>query len=243
VEKSEHQTTDKIIDVSRLNDDLRRSGEHRKLHKIFERVALAQSCLAELQQAAQCIEELRSLANSGANITPSLSIIQHSLLTSALILYVRAAHASAEEGSRGSINVRKLLPAELRPVHVKAVDVRNKAVAHVYYGKSLNDWHQQYAFLKPVAGTAGGWQLATATRYHVFNRELTDQLALLIPEAITVVGNEYDKAWKASAAEFNLAKINLLDYLISPQDFFGCDAETVDSLVGSADKGSAVIYS
>ena len=108
---------------------------------------------------------------------------EFALLMSAVTLYARATRTSGSQGERGSVSiVAKLSPAQLED-HEVLIDIRNRALAHVYSGEATADgvWHDERLFAVDCGDI--GWQPASVTKRFQFNQSTFDRLLRQIPVA------------------------------------------------------------
>lgn len=155
IERLEAET----IDLDLVARKLAVAGEYHRLVDGIRRVRLIQSCLADLAQAADTLEALEWQINSPRGVgTERRAAIENALLSTAVILYCRAASTVGKKGERGSIDIRsRLTPPQLAD-HEHLTRLRNRAIAHVYTTEDLEGepWHVEAAFLYQ---TGGGFKL------------------------------------------------------------------------------------
>ncbi len=101
----------------------------------------AQSCHGDLNEAEEMIEALGAfLANEEAFDHRFLMAIKNALLANAVMLYARATATIGTGGERGAITIsQKHLTEEQHLDHLKIIDVRNRANAHVYRDELVAD--------------------------------------------------------------------------------------------------------
>lgn len=108
---------------------------------------------------------------------------EFALLMSAVMLYARATGTSGSQGERGSISIIGKLTADQLDDHETLIEIRNRALAHVYAGEVTADgvWHDERLFA--VDCGAIGWQPASVTKRFQFNQSTFDRLRRQVPVA------------------------------------------------------------
>lgn len=118
---------------------------------LLKRINLVQACHADVKSAFSSIVALDQWLQSDTSVfTDEQSLtIQSALLTKAVILYARATHGSAENGGRGSSQLKSKLPDNLKVEHDIIIDLRNRAIVHSHLGKQIGDriWEEQQLLL------------------------------------------------------------------------------------------------
>ena len=155
----------RFTDLRAMVSELEADPEYATLGKAIRSALLAQSCLADIKQAADCCAALRSLMVNPAKIgTIERMSVEASLLANAITLYARATATAAKQHERGSIQITSSLTPDQRADHELLVTIRNRVIAHVYVAEPIDSefWHQAEMFA--VESKDRGWKPAVASR-------------------------------------------------------------------------------
>ena len=168
------------------------------------------------------------------------SATENALLMTAVLLYARATSTSGSMGERGAIDTSSKLNDTQLVDHEALLEVRNRALAHVYSRSLVAEdvWHDDTLFL---VETDQGWKPAAATKRFLFHRATFDRLHRQLPIAERLVTGVYHK-WlnrltellSKTPVEWSVFEKNLFD----PIPFFGGEQGVLNALNGMA-HGSA----
>lgn len=108
------------------------------------------------------------------------------------MLYARATNNTRSRNERGPIDITSRLSTSQLTEHNLLVDIRNRAIAHVYSGERLADaiWHEDKIFLvedKP------GWRVGAGRMAIQFHRGALDCLIRQIPVARIIILDLFHK--------------------------------------------------
>lgn len=192
-----------FTDLRTLAADLEGSEQYRRLRSAIEKAARTQSCLSDLAQAATCCDALEELLPSPRKKgTLNRSAIEASLLQTGVTLYERATSAAGKRGERGSISIIDHLTDEQRSDHDALVNLRQRALAHVYIGEPINGevWHRDVLFAVKVEDA---WKPAAASHSLQFDRATFVRLKRQIPAANAILTTRYHTHTNALTAILN----------------------------------------
>jgi hypothetical protein len=159
---------------------------------------------------------------------------ENALLMAAVLLYARATSTSGSMGERGSVDIASKLEEKQLIDHGALLDVRNRALAHVYSRSVVADdvWHDDSFFL---VETDQGWKPAAATKRFLFHRPTLELLRRQLPVAEQLVTEVYHKRLNRltellskNPVEWSVFEKNLFD----PVSFFGSEQAVLDALRG-----------
>jgi hypothetical protein len=187
----------RTLDLSTVRERLVKGGSLRRLADTIGTALNAQSCLLDLRQSAANLEALQDiginnfLGNQVAPSEQSREVVETALLEGAVSLYVRATHSGSKKGSRGSIQIVDHLSESERKDHETMVDVRNRAVAHVYQNKLVSDINRHRGAVLLVEHE-GGWRPGAAASRVTFDRHLLGCLTRQLPVATRIIDSKFD---------------------------------------------------
>lgn len=238
-------TTPEYLDfagIAHTVDELKRD---RRLGDMVRRAGIAQSCIADLREAADCVEAAdRSIDGwSEEAVRRDNSVVEAALLLSAVVLYARATSTDAKKGERGPVQIASTLNPEQRVDHEALLTVRNRALAHVYAGDHVDGvrWHQTAICL--VSGD-DGWQGAALVRRVSVERETLARLKRQIPIATDTIQAVFQKRLaqaltllteSVTAVEFDVIRRK---HAFDAVRFLG-SAATVEEVLASRSRGWA----
>lgn len=159
---------------------------------------------------------------------------ENALLMTAVLLYARATSTSGGRGERGPIDISSKLDATQRAAHEALLEVRNRALAHVYARAPVADdiWHDDLLFL---VETDRGWRPGAATNRIQFHKPTLDRLRRQLPVAERLITEIFHKRidqvsemMTAHPVERKIFERNLFD----PVPFFGSERAVMDALAG-----------
>ncbi|HTU13051.1 MAG TPA: hypothetical protein VMG08_19335 [Allosphingosinicella sp.] len=153
-----------FTDLRKIAVALEGNADFNELRHTIESVWRAQSCNADIRQAADACEALQVLRRSPRQ-QPSLTraTTENALLVTGVLLYARATGTSGGKGERGSIQLdHKNLSQEQRTDHAILLEIRNRALAHVYRESPIADnlWHEDLVFAVDLEELGWSQQLA-----------------------------------------------------------------------------------
>jgi hypothetical protein len=183
----------RFTDLRGMARDLGDDPVYRRLATTIGKAARAQSCASDLAQARTAYESLDALlASPRKKGSIERSATENALLMTAVLLYARATSTSGGKGERGSIDISSKLNDGQLLDHKALVDVRNRALAHVYSREPVADdlWHADQLFL---VETEQGWKPAAATKRYQFHRPTLDRLHRQVPVASELVTETFHK--------------------------------------------------
>lgn len=222
-----------FVDLERLANELSGDDRYRRLTAVVRKAALAQSCKADIEQAKSVVQALKLLlASPRKRGTLERAATENALLFQAVILYVRATATSGQLGERGSISIREMLTEEQRDDHQALIDLRNRAVAHVYSGEAVagDVWHRQALYL---VETEKGWVTSAAVVRLQLASETMERLKSLLPVAQSLLLARFHRHTNAITALMNEHGVSVVAFDRCPFDaiaFFGSEAEVEKSL-------------
>jgi hypothetical protein len=232
----------RFTDLRGMAGDLSDNPLYRKLATTIGKAATAQSCASDLAQARTVCQALDALlASPRKKGSIERSATENALLMTGVLLYVRATSTSGGKGERGSIDISSKLNEDQLIDHKALVEVRNRALAHVYSRELVaNDlWHEDQLFL---VETEQGWKPAAATKRFQFHRPTLDRLRNQVPVASALITaifhkhtNRLTELLSSNPVELALFEKNLFD----PIPFFGSEQGVLSALAGMP-SGSAV---
>lgn len=217
----------RVIALLPFAEWLSKQTETRRLAATLRKSDVAQSCWADLQQAADCIGALRELtADLERKQTIQSAAIENALLLNAVMLYARATCPTGQYGERGPIDVRAGLNDEQKADHKVLLDLRNQVIAHVYPRRRFAEsiWHRHFLFAKE---TSAGWKPLGAVFRRQFDRATLDRVERAVNAARPIVREKFVGHCDRAAREFAEQRIprHIVDkFMVDPLVIFG-DAE------------------
>ncbi|HET9510016.1 MAG TPA: hypothetical protein VFO80_02605 [Sphingomonas sp.] len=230
-----------ICDLARMREGLRGDPKFKRIVGALDTAALAQACGADLSQSAASVAALDEMEAMPLPHSMTARIARQALLHSSILLYARATHGKGE-GGRGAVQqVKSLLPAHLRQDHTDLINFRNRSVAHVHSGDTPDSWHQSYAFLVPVPGSAA-WQPAMTTRSLMQNKEAIASLRRVLPAAQKILYDRFQNALNSAMEQMQTEQPDIEPFLVDPQSLLK-DPEVAAALLSTQGNGtSATIF-
>lgn len=229
----------RFVDLEHLANELSGDTRYRRIATVIRKAALTQSCIADIAQAQSNVDALRPLlASSRGQGTIGRAATENALLFQAVILYARATATSGQSGERGSISILEKLDDAQRIDHKSLVDLRNRAVAHVYSGEAVagDVWHKQALYL---VETDQGWKTASAVLRLQVSRDTLDRLDRILPVAHSLLLARFHKHTGKITDLMNEHGVSIATFDRCPFDaatFFGNEREVWKSLE-TMDKG------
>ncbi len=217
------------VDLLAMARALESRGGKRDLSDSLRAAWRAQSCLADLRNASEVCEVFDQLppgAIGPGGIGPGgITHIKSALLTSAILLYVRATATGGSKTERGSIQLDlKKLNLEQRNDHKTLINIRNGAIGHVEAGATIGGdlWHADYLFAKEASKSA--WRIASGSTSIGFNVDTLAALKRQLPVALEAVGAKCRRRLDHIHKTLDAAKVSrstMLRYSVDPIDYFG----------------------
>jgi hypothetical protein len=230
-----------FVDVRLLYAEISSQPELTSLGRIIRRALLYQSCRADLAQAETCIAALKQLLQSPRKKgTIERAATESALLMQAALFYQRATAGNGQRNERGSVGIEPKLSAELITDHKLIVNLRNRAIAHVYHDETIGGqiWSEQSILL---IEQDSGFRPCVTTRSSQFNVEIYEALARLLPVATEILRTKASWHLDKLVEELNGNGISyelLMKHKIDPSQFFGT-LERARRVVDSASRGEA----
>jgi hypothetical protein len=234
-----------FIDVRSLYSQISTHSELAALRRTIRRALLFQSCRADLAQAETCIAALKQILRSSRKRgTIERTATESALLMQAALLYQRATDGNGRRNERGSVGIKSKLPADMIQDHELIVNLRNRAVAHVYHGEQIGKqiWSEQAILL---IEQKTGFLPCVTTRTSQFNTQIFESLARLLPEASKIVRLKSVAHLNKLVESLNTSGISLellMNNQIDPRQFFGT-LERARQVAESASLGDASFVS
>lgn len=229
-----------FIDLRALQSKIGSFGPNRALKRHIERALRAQSCVADLSQARDCLALLHGLSPStqpAATAAPMM--IETALIVHAILLYCRATGGNNARGERGSVTVHEQLTAEQKIDHNLIIQVRNRALVHVYSNEILADdvvWHNDVIF-GVMSGKA--WDVGVASNRIQFSLALVARLDGLVPVVWDLLYRRFQDRMGELTDFVNAATIHREDWVacfFDPVEKFGSEEATRNVLAGMGSK-------
>lgn len=183
----------KFSNLRNVANAIQGKAEYRRVGTAIEKLARAQSCIADLSEAIACCEAIEELR--GSNIgrgTFAYVATEAALLRTAVTLYERSTAAGAKQGERGSIQIAAHLNSEQLNDHETLVLLRQRSLVHVYMGEEIDGdiWHKGLLFAVE-AGSA--WRPAVASHRIQFHTPTFERLRRQLPVAKDIVFVKFQK--------------------------------------------------
>lgn len=180
-----------FTDLRALAYDLEDQDEFRRLRSAIERAVRTQSCVSDLAQATTCCDALDdTLSSIRRKGTLTRSAIEASLLQTAVMLYERATSAPGKRGERGSISIVDHLTDGQAADHQALVNLRQRAIAHVYAGEKIEGqvWHRDVLFAVEMERA---WKPAAASNRVQFDSVTFTRLRRQVPVAASILTHRF----------------------------------------------------
>jgi len=216
----------RFTDLRAVARDLSGSPQFAKLDKAIRQTAMVQSCVGDLSLAkttCEALAELRASPRKRGSVHRAAT--EFALLMSAVTLYARATRTSGSQGERGSVSIVGKLTADQLEDHEALIDIRNRALAHVYSGEATADgvWHVERLFAVDYGDI--GWQPASVTKRFQFNQSTFARLLRQIPVAHALVLARFHERIRQLTDLLNGsndATVELFEsHLFNPVEIFG----------------------
>lgn len=194
----------RFTDLRAMAGELEVDPRYEKMGHAIKMVLVAQSCVADLSQSSDCCKALRALLLSPRKKgTIERAAVESSLLANAIMLYARATSTVAKKGERGAIQIDAKLTLAQKIDHNILVDIRNRALAHVYAAEPIAGelWHDQIMFAVEVDGL--GWRPAGGSRRVQFDNTTLERLERQLPIARDLVRARSQKRIEAVTRMLN----------------------------------------
>jgi len=168
-------------DLTALSERLFEEGRLQPLAGKIQRAQDLASLHADLIMAGECLDALDALiAQPTAEDDFAKNITEASLLSNAVVLYVRATKTESDE--RRGFDLRSRFSTEQKIVHQELCDLRDKAIAHFGSGGSYaGEWKVERVVLDVT--DAADARVAVATRRKTVDRKLAERARAQIEAA------------------------------------------------------------
>jgi hypothetical protein len=234
-----------FTDLRQIALALPEQGKFEDLRHAIESVWRAQSCNADLRQAADACDALRELRSSPRKRgSLARATTENALLVTGVMLYARATGTSGKMGERGSIQIdQKQLTSDQRDDHARLIDIRNRALAHVYRDTPIgeNFWHEDLIFAVDRAEL--GWKPAVGSNRISFHLETFDRLLRQLPVADALLMRAFHRRMDAMTRMINAASAPLdlfLRFRFDPLEKFG-GVKAVEQILAGIPVGHATV--
>lgn len=233
----------KFIDMRSLSSECAKSVALRRINGPYQKALAVQSCLSDIRQAKECLNNLRKMkASPRKEGTLEKFTTEGALLAHAIGLYARGVGGSKSEGERGASQVGGVLPAELKDDHQHIMNLRNKALAHVYHGEDFNGavWSEQIMLM---IETENGFRPMVTTRTTQTHPEAMARLDRLIPVAEEILL----KRWRKHIDKMT----SLIQALISGEQFYSHEIapakyfngpQILQAIIDARESGEATLF-
>lgn len=229
-----------------MAEELARNSKHQKLRAKIHQAWTAQSCIGDLTRVEDiCGVINRTLGKEIEHETHDDLIVQGALLGMGINLYARATSTSGQKGERGSIQLDQgKFTVEEWAHHLGLIDVRNRALAHVYSSQDFaeHSWHKDIVFA--VEEASGRWKAAASSRQSSFQRETYDRLCRMTPLAKAFVIERFQRRIAAVSGALNEEKIPAAVFRkhgFDPIEIFG-SAQAVAAVLDGVDQPDASFW-
>ncbi|WP_294138361.1 hypothetical protein [Sphingomonas sp.] len=177
----------RMVDATKVATALAAKGGVPDLVNSFERARRIISCYADLQFAKQACEALAEIEPAEDHKGGASATLRQSLMFSAVSYYARATVTQSKSKGKGERGPsRPVFDERLEAMHENVINIRNKALAHVYLDDvdGEDDWHSAKVLMieKP-----GGWWPASVTISSHYDPQVVRDLRELIPVAIAQI--------------------------------------------------------
>lgn len=234
-----------FTDLRQIALALEGNAELEELRRTIESAWRAQSCNADLRQAADACDALSALRRSPRQRNSlARATTENALLATGVMLYARATATSGQRGERGSIQLdEKSLTAEQRADHTVLLEIRNRALAHVYRESPIaeNFWHEDLVFAVDLAER--GWKPAVGSNRISFHVPTFERLLRQISVADVLLMRAFHKRMDAMTRLINEASapLNLfLRFRFDPVQRFG-GVQAVEQILAGIPVGHATV--
>jgi len=179
-------TLPRCTDLSALAAAVEGQRDYARLGTLIKRALLAQSCGSDLKQAQSIFVAWDHVRQSPRGVgTPNRNATEAAQLFACVSLYSRGTWTSTNKGARGSINIAHELSPDQLSKHCEIIDVRNKALAHVYSSPVAGDiWHDD---LLIAVEAESGWSVGGASRKTLKHGPTWENLRIMLPIASSIL--------------------------------------------------------
>lgn len=232
-----------FTDLRTLSDELREQPEFARLNSRIDKALRTQSCLADLREAHGCLAALDELLPSprrrGTELRHST---EAALFRSSVTLYERATSAAGKRGERGSIKILDDLTPDQLADHAAIVSLRQRSIAHVYSGETVNGttWHSDHIFAVKLPE---GWRAAAASHRIQFDETTFSIMKRQVPIATKIMALKFQDRLAELVATLNAAPVEeaaFLRHMFDPVSLFGGEAGAQAVLDGSISGSSSM---
>jgi hypothetical protein len=230
-----------FVDVCSLQGELSMRPEFSKLNKIIAKALFYQSCRADLAQAETCVVALKQLLTSPRKAgTLEKLATESALLMQAALLYERATAGNGGRGQRGSLGIASKLSPDLHADHELIVNLRNRAIAHVYHDEIIGQkiWSEQTILL---IEQDSGFRPCVATRTSQVSLPILNALERLLPVASELAKSKTDELLDKLIETLNQNPIRIemmSRHRVDPTKLFETEERALE-VVKSSSRGEA----
>jgi len=234
-----------FTDLRQIAHALENNSAFEQLRQTIESVWRAQSCNADLRQASDACDALSDLRRSPRQQNSlARATTESALLATGVMLYARGTGTAGQKGERGSIQLdEKNLTKDQWADHAVILEVRNRALAHVYRDSAIaeNFWHEDIMFAVDLAER--GWKPAVGSNRISFHVPTFERLLRQIPVAETLLMRAFHKRMDAMTRMINEASAPLdmfLRFRFDPVQKFG-GVKAVENILAGIPVGHATV--
>lgn len=234
-----------FVDLRALQSKIGSFGPNSPLRRHVQRALTAQSCVADLSQARDYLALLHRLGT--ATQPPEAAapmMIETAMIVQVILLYCRATGGNNARGERGSMTIIEQLTPAQKEDHKNVLQVRNRALVHVYSNEALADdvlWHSDVIF---AVLADESWAAGVASHRIQFSPSLVARLDRLVPVAWDLLYHRFQDRMGQLTDFVNAATIDREDWVASffdPVKRFGSE-KAVQSVLDGMGKGLASFY-
>lgn len=213
------------INLSLVQVELAQSNQFPELEAKLRQALVSQSCVVDLREAEDALSALLEVIDRARGWkSVARAATEAALLSTAISLYARATSTNAKKGERGPIQIDKGLTDEQLADHQSLLDIRSRAVAHVYTNSSVAglDWHRSAVLL---IKQERGWTPAVANRRVQLDPNTIERLSRMIPiakEKITARAQQ-----RTNEVAFAIAKVPVAEKPALNRIFDRCRLDVV----------------
>ena len=214
----------RFADLRGVSTTLGDDEPYRRLKTSINKAVRVQSCVSDIAQSLNCVEALEALLQSPRKQgTVQRASTETALLATAVQLYARGAGDSRSKGERGPISIAGELTAGQLGDHQHILDVRHRALAHVYNNERIADatWHEDAVLL---VETEEGWQPIVASHRVQVHEPTIQALHRQLPVADQILRRRFHSHLSKAIDLLNEAptsNVVLERNLVDPVQIFG----------------------
>ncbi|WP_157220632.1 hypothetical protein [Flavisphingomonas formosensis] len=230
----------RFSDADRVLKELEGTPVATTVKKALRKAMTSQSCLADLGQAALLRDALRDLLNNSTpTVSDANSSIEMALLMQAILLYSRATATIGQYGERGAVKITDHLSSEELEDHNALIEIRNKALAHVYHNEPVSNevWHSGKLFFVEIK--KGGWLPAGYNSSINFHPQTFARLSRMLPVAREILMTNFHQHTTKLTDALNKEPLTQAIFercTFDPISLFGSDEAVTRALNGIPEK-------